>query len=311
MADLGRIAAYAGSGLLAGVGAGLVKAGEEKRERALREMEMRFRADEAQKGREFQAGESAIDREFRAGEAEAGRGFQAGEAELGREFQAGESAADRALREREGAAGRAQTGFLAGETFTDKDGKVWELAPGGIAKPVTDAQGNQIVGTPPRSAASDPLVKIKDEQGNPVWMPRSEAAGMEAYVDEDDGLSIELTPDEQAQAQAEAEANEKAGWTSTDASDFAEDGGSRTAFIARRKQEILDGKTSPGPAAGEGPPPETPPAAGEAEGAAGQPAGAGTKADPYKATAQAEIDWFKANAPAGAVIEVDGRLYTK
>jgi hypothetical protein len=42
-----------------------------------------------------------------------------------------------------------------------------------------------------------------------------------------------------------------------------------------------------------------------------KPMGTGTKADPYKATTQADIDWFKASAPAGAVIVVEGKSYTK
>lgn len=44
---------------------------------------------------------------------------------------------------------------------------------------------------------------------------------------------------------------------------------------------------------------------------AGTPPGAGTESAPYKATTQAHIDWFRESAPAGAVIEVDGTLYTK
>lgn len=41
------------------------------------------------------------------------------------------------------------------------------------------------------------------------------------------------------------------------------------------------------------------------------PKGGGTQADPYQASAQADIDWFKQSAPAGAVINVNGKLYTK
>lgn len=39
--------------------------------------------------------------------------------------------------------------------------------------------------------------------------------------------------------------------------------------------------------------------------------GGGTKDDPFKASTQADIDWFKASAPAGAVISVNGKLYKK
>ncbi|MGE0751880.1 MAG: hypothetical protein AB7F39_06535 [Variibacter sp.] len=39
--------------------------------------------------------------------------------------------------------------------------------------------------------------------------------------------------------------------------------------------------------------------------------GSGTKAAPYKATTQQQINWFKTTAPAGSVIEVNGQLYSK
>jgi len=41
------------------------------------------------------------------------------------------------------------------------------------------------------------------------------------------------------------------------------------------------------------------------------PQGAGTRASPYKASTQADIEWFKKSAPKGAIIEVEGKLYTK
>lgn len=53
--------------------------------------------------------------------------------------------------------------------------------------------------------------------------------------------------------------------------------------------------------------------AAEAPGATGgeQPPGDGTEASPYQATTQAQVDWFKQNAPAGAVISINGQPYTK
>lgn len=44
---------------------------------------------------------------------------------------------------------------------------------------------------------------------------------------------------------------------------------------------------------------------------AGSPPGSGTQAQPFKATSQSHIDWFKQSAPKGAIIEVDGKLYVK
>jgi hypothetical protein len=42
-----------------------------------------------------------------------------------------------------------------------------------------------------------------------------------------------------------------------------------------------------------------------------KPKGSGTKADPFQASSQHEVDWFKNSAPAGTIISVDGTLYTK
>jgi len=53
---------------------------------------------------------------------------------------------------------------------------------------------------------------------------------------------------------------------------------------------------------------------GQADGAndaGGKPSGAGTEEDPFMATSQSQIDWFKQNAPEGAVINVNGKLYRK
>ena len=271
MARTGRILAAGLSGLLAGVGEGMVMAGQAKREQALREMEMRFRADEAQRDRDFRAEEGQLDRDFRSAEADEDRAFRgseadedrefrrgesaldrdfrSGEADKDRTFQADESSKDRAFRASEGAADRMhQSGLLANtDEIVDADGNVWERGPDGI-KPMLKPDGTQLKTTPPRSSTSDPLVKVKSEDGTPIYVPRSEAAGLPAYVEDDEGLAgAEPTPEEKARAQAEAEADEIAGFWSTDATDFAQDGGSRTAYIERRTKEILAGKVSPGP----------------------------------------------------------------
>lgn len=39
--------------------------------------------------------------------------------------------------------------------------------------------------------------------------------------------------------------------------------------------------------------------------------GQGTEQDPYQATSQDQVDWFKRSAPAGSVILIDGTLYVK
>lgn len=41
------------------------------------------------------------------------------------------------------------------------------------------------------------------------------------------------------------------------------------------------------------------------------PPGSGSRDQPYQATVQEHVDWFRQNAPAGAVIVVNGQAYTK
>lgn len=65
------------------------------------------------------------------------------------------------------------------------------------------------------------------------------------------------------------------------------------------------------------PPTGTPaaPAAPAAPGQQGQAAppmqGAGTREQPFQATTQDQIEWFKQSAPAGSVLSVEGKLYAK
>lgn len=130
----------------------------------------------------------------------------------------------------------------------------------------------------------------------------------------------------EAQRRAEAEAGERAGWLSTDSADFRDDGGDRSAFIKRRTAELIQqemgggsgratgkGPTSSGaPPAGQSSPGQSVPASqGEATSTAKPPAGRGTQAEPFQATSQADIEWFKTSAPKGAVIVVNGKPFTK
>ncbi len=95
---------------------------------------------------------------------------------------------------------------------------------------------------------------------------------------------------------------DKAGFFSTDATDFKDHGGNKSAFINARTLELygqLTGKKSSPSVAKTSPAPK------------GSPPGTGTQADPFKATTQEHIDWFTANAASGAVIEVNGQLFNK
>ncbi|MEK9722783.1 MAG: hypothetical protein VW405_04775 [Rhodospirillaceae bacterium] len=112
-----------------------------------------------------------------------------------------------------------------------------------------------------------------------------------------------------ARQRAEAEASEKAGWWTSE-SDFPEDKGSKEAFVTRRAMELYPTLRKGGGAAGQ---PQTQPNTGTPAPTtnAAPVAGGGTQADPYKATTQGHVDWFKNSAPSGAVIEINGKLYKK
>lgn len=115
----------------------------------------------------------------------------------------------------------------------------------------------------------------------------------------------------EAGRRATKEASDKAGWTSTDSTDFASDGGDRQRFIDRRTNEILGDMTGGGKAKGQGGAARAEKPAASSAPAKTSMSGAGTRDDPYAATSQADIDWFLANAPAGAVIVANGKSYTK
>lgn len=105
-----------------------------------------------------------------------------------------------------------------------------------------DARKNGLL----REGDDDDLVEVADPDnpGRTKMVPKSQASGMPGKGSADALLGEQSDRESAAEDQAIAEADEKAGYFSTDASDFAEDGGSREAFIARRKKEILDGKAT-------------------------------------------------------------------
>lgn len=190
-----------------------------------------------------------------------------------------------------------QQGGLLHATAQDREGNYFGITRSG-EKLELGIQGKE-----PKS--KEGLKKVWDEeQGKEVWVRESEAEGKPAGFDEDAFEARNMREDTlraEARAQAKKEADDKAGWLSTDETDFAEDGGSRAKFIERRTNEILRERKGGKSAASK-------PAQG---GNRAIPEGQGTQASPYKAATQAHIDWFKNAAPKGAVIEVDGKLYTK
>jgi hypothetical protein len=268
------MAAFVGGGLLAGVGAGLAEEGKAQRERALRELEMGFRAGESEKDRTFRRGENQSDRDFRASEArtdrdfkrisqdkefefrsgESGkdRDFRASESGKDRSFRAGESEKDRTFRGDESAKQREhQTGLLSNtREVVDKDGKVWLQFPNGAAKPVMDDAGQQITKRQPRERLVE--VEDPDDAERTIMVPESQAAGKAGKATKDQREARRADEDvarADARRQAEREAGEKASVLRSDAADFKEDGGSRARFIERRTNEILAGRKGAKPGA--------------------------------------------------------------
>jgi hypothetical protein len=74
---------------------------------------------------------------------------------------------------------------------------------------------------------------------------------------------------------------------------------------ARFEEIVADLRATQGRAPAQQAQPAASPAASSAM------SGSGSQQDPYKATTQSQVDWFKRTAPAGSVIEIDGVLYTK
>ncbi|MCC6775624.1 MAG: hypothetical protein IT537_03150 [Hyphomicrobiales bacterium] len=94
----------------------------------------------------------------------------------------------------------------------------------------------------------------------------------------------------------------------------------QTAFVQKRAGEIAHqirsgfGAAPAAPAAAPtapaAPRPARPAVIGPSS-ATQPPPGAGTRDQPYEAATQADIDWFRANAPAGSVLRANGQLFTK
>lgn len=304
------------AGLLAGLGDSMVKVGAAKREAALRELELTMRAMENDKNRTFEAGENDKRRTFDAGENEKTRAANEKKAAEDRAFEGKYKDAElendkkrlgieqqqenRLAKESNGLLGGGD-GLSVGDNrlltriegqFEDENGKVDSSA---VARHL-------------KSIGRNDLAKMYEG-----------AEGETGGVDVNDPLWA------QAQEMAAKETSGKAGWGSLDSTDFAEDGGNRSAYQNRRTQEIYQQlKTGKAPNADDKGKPAADSGGGGApdaggKGAAGQeqktgggaPKGAGTRANPYKASTQAEVDWFKSSAPAGAVIDVNGTLYTK
>ncbi|MEQ9131108.1 MAG: hypothetical protein RJQ08_13630 [Salinisphaeraceae bacterium] len=112
-------------------------------------------------------------------------------------------------------------------------------------------------------------------------------------------------PASEARAQARREADNRKSLFKPRSSEFSETGGDEKAWIDMRTRELVGGGQG---SANRG---NRQANAGKPASGGGAPPGQGTQASPFKGTSQAHIEWFKNSAPKGAVIEVEGKLYTK
>lgn len=121
----------------------------------------------------------------------------------------------------------------------------------------------------------------------------------------------------EAKRQAAAWVEEQADAMGFDSDDFKDYGGNREEARKQKTLEIYrelkgQGGAQKAPPVADKEQPAADPAATAAKTPPGsKPAGGGTKDSPYKAVTQADIDWFKAKAPSGSVIMVNGKPYTK
>ena len=137
------------------------------------------------------------------------------------------------------------------------------------------------------------------------------AAYVESMEGEESGVNVESADYLEAQSMARDWAKGRAGLFRTDKTDFADWDGNRAEAIQQKTMEYyqqLTGKKAPPSGQPDSEPRQAPAARQEPQKA---PPGDGTEASPFRATLQSEIDWFKQNAPAGAVIEVNGQLFQK
>lgn len=265
---------YAAAGAAAGLGEGLVLRGKQSFEERLRQLDHRNRMEEgdrrddradsrADKDRDWRSGEAGKEREHATGMLRDRQGFEAGQADKDRGWRSDEAAAGREHSGAEAAASRANS--REGDRFQDDKGFYYTRKPGGGSEPVRDEDGNHIKGPLARSrsgAADDGGLSASDER----LLKRVEAMFPKGYGEDgydaakvaehlhgmgrDDLAAVygggegkgmlsgnpELI--DRARSMASAEADDKAGWLSTDETDFKDDGGSREAYRNRRTSEI-------------------------------------------------------------------------
>lgn len=334
-------------GAVAGIGQGLVSQAEEdgkaKREARLMELQhgyrmtemgaqQQFQAGESQKGRDFTAGQSDLDRTFRSGESEKDRGFRAGESEKDRGFRAGEADKSRGWeRERLGITYDQQT--QRDEKQFGRELEKIDRSADAKARARRDLYGDTsglnaddqrqfkaldgLYGDDP-----DKMRQALSASGNPRLAALAQGGGQGGGSSAP--KKTQMSADDKRVYDAVVERHtdpmlKKTDWGSVgrDLQAGGRDDLAAFAFgtpdpqawqkldVPKDLQPQRDARGGEAPANRAATAPSAPAPAGN------PPSGKGTQTEPFQASSQADIEWFKSSAPKGAVIVVNGKPFTK
>jgi len=280
-------------GLLQGTGQGIAHYGVQLRDAKLQAIDRMAREDERERDRRFRAGEADRDRGFRADQADIDRGFRAGQQEDQQEFLSGESQkkrdTDQPLKD-------ARTGLVEAQTEFEKAKTESERAtPGGRSN----------------SAAVQRL-----EYEKATWMQSSEGRQRDGESDDAykrrtaDWMAKRITQDKDLSETDIAKLVMKAAQSDTRWL-IAETREEQQAIIADYSALYTGARQGVSGKRPEQAAPTAAPAPAPGQQSTNEPAGGGTRENPFIATTQEQIEWFKQHAPAGAIIIIDGKPYRK
>lgn len=292
---MGKNTAVAG-GLLRGIGEYMVSDAEQKRKEGLERARMLAEGQEKREAREHDAGlvsKTVTDE----------KGNIYGVTKGGKSIDLGIKGAPP-----KGAGGKGGKGYLSPE-----DKRLWDST---VQRHTTKGLGGEQTDWDAVSST------LRDQGREDLANLAGQPAGSSGKV------KIDSPEYREAQRQADAWVDEQADAFGFDSDDFKQYGGNREEARTAKTLELYRQITGQGGAAQpvsdedqedpemqqEDEEDTASPGAQPAGKAAQKPptlAGAGTQQSPFKATTQADIEWFKTKAPAGSVIEVNGKLYGK
>lgn len=295
-------------GLLHGVGTGMVAQAEQRREEALERARDLRRQREREEDRNFQRETRQEDREFQQQTRQEDREFQGGllsqidTDESGRRIGITRTGEEKPLSYKAPMKGKKDG---AGGLSSSDRNLMERVAQNYWGK--MNAEGQFIM----PEEARDKYVQTLERAGElaeAAGVPITTATRIAAM-----SISGPMSEDE-AKQQAEKEAAEQiSGWGKGDERDqYIKTRAPelmRESRVALEEYERYLGRGGTG--AGTGVNQQQTGQAQSGQSASGTPPGQGTRGDPYKATTQQHVDWFLNNAPSGAVIEADGKMYTK